>query len=38
MKLLVRNLARTTTEDELLELFGRYGSVQSQVNQRVLAS
>jgi RNA recognition motif-containing protein len=29
MKLLVRNLARTTTEDELLELFGRYGSVQS---------
>jgi len=29
MKLLVRNLARTTTEAELLELFESYGSVQS---------
>jgi len=29
MKLLVRNLARTTTEAELLKLFETYGSVQS---------
>jgi len=29
MKLLVRNLARTTTEEELHELFTRYGTVQS---------
>jgi len=28
MKLLVRNLARSTTEAELLELFESYGSVQ----------
>jgi len=29
MKLLVRNLARTTTEAELLSLFETYGQVQS---------
>lgn len=29
MKILVRNLARTTTEEELTELFNRYGAVQS---------
>ena len=29
MKLLVRNLARTTTEDELREMFGEYGTIQS---------
>ncbi|WP_303902975.1 RNA recognition motif domain-containing protein [Thiohalomonas denitrificans] len=29
MKLLIRNLARTTTEKELRELFEAYGSVQS---------
>lgn len=29
MKLLIRNLARTTTETELRELFETYGSVQS---------
>ena len=29
MKLLVRNLARTTTEAEVRELFETYGSVQS---------
>ena len=29
MKMLVRNLARTTTEEELNELFTRYGAVQS---------
>lgn len=29
MKLLVRNLARTTTEDELRSLFEQYGQVQS---------
>jgi RNA recognition motif-containing protein len=29
MKLLVRNLSRTTTEDELRELFQEYGKVQS---------
>jgi len=29
MKLLVRNLARTTTENELRELFETYGAVQS---------
>lgn len=29
MKLLVRNLARTTTEAELLEMFEQYGAVQS---------
>ena len=28
MKLLVRNLARTTTEDELRSLFEQYGQVQ----------
>ena len=28
MKLLIRNLARSTTEAELLELFESYGSVQ----------
>lgn len=27
MKLLVRNLARTTTEDEILALFAAYGTV-----------
>ncbi len=29
MKLLIRNLARSTTEDELKILFGEYGTVQS---------
>jgi RNA recognition motif-containing protein len=29
MKLLIRNLARTTTEKELRLLFGAYGTVQS---------
>lgn len=29
MKLLIRNLARTTTEAELLVLFEAYGTVQS---------
>ncbi len=29
MKLLVRNLARNTTEDELRSLFEQYGQVQS---------
>ena len=29
MKLLIRNLARSTTEADLLELFETYGSVQS---------
>jgi RNA recognition motif-containing protein len=29
MKLLVRNLARTTTEDELKAMFGEYGTIQS---------
>lgn len=29
MKLLVRNLARTTTEDELLAMFTAFGQVQS---------
>ena len=29
MKLLIRNLARTTTEAELLALFEAYGAVQS---------
>ena len=29
MKLLVRNLSRATTEDELLALFTPFGSVQS---------
>ncbi|MDH5473250.1 MAG: RNA-binding protein [Gammaproteobacteria bacterium] len=29
MKLLIRNLARSTTEAELLTLFKAYGSVQS---------
>lgn len=29
MKLIVRNLARTTTEDALRELFAAHGSVQS---------
>lgn len=29
MKLLVRNLARTTTEAELQTMFGAYGKVQS---------
>jgi len=29
MKLLVRNLARTTTENELRSLFEQYGQVQS---------
>lgn len=29
MKILVRNLARTTTEEELLALFSAYGKVQS---------
>lgn len=28
MKLLVRNLARTTTEDELKAMFGEYGTIQ----------
>ncbi|WP_419414339.1 RNA recognition motif domain-containing protein [Pontibacter sp. JAM-7] len=29
MKLLVRNLDRTTTEDELTQLFQQFGNVQS---------
>ena len=29
MKLLIRNLARTTTESELLELFEAFGKIQS---------
>ncbi len=29
MKLLIRNLARSTSEDELLSLFGQHGKVQS---------
>ena len=29
MKLLIRNLARSTTEEELKILFGEYGTVQS---------
>ena len=29
MKLIVRNLARTTTEDTLRDLFAAHGSVQS---------
>ncbi len=29
MKLLIRNLARTTTEEELKVLFAQYGAVQS---------
>lgn len=29
MKLLIRNLARTTTEAELREMFSAYGNVQS---------
>lgn len=29
MKLLVRNLARTTTEAELKAMFGEYGTIQS---------
>tara|TARA_R110002124_G_scaffold1676_1_gene10398 strand:+ start:73 stop:321 length:249 start_codon:yes stop_codon:yes gene_type:complete len=29
MKLLVRNLARSTTEDELKVLFAKFGAVQS---------
>ena len=29
MKLLIRNLARSTTEEELKTLFGEYGTVQS---------
>lgn len=29
MKLLIRNLARTTTEEELLHLFEPFGTVQS---------
>jgi len=29
MKLLIRNLARTTTEEELLHLFEPFGAVQS---------
>jgi len=29
MKLLIRNLARSTTEDELKTLFGGYGTVKS---------
>ena len=29
MKLLIRNLARTTTEEELKQLFEQYGTVQS---------
>nr|MBF0222090.1 RNA-binding protein [Desulfobulbaceae bacterium] len=29
MKLLVRNLSRSTTEAELLEMFSSYGAVQS---------
>jgi RNA recognition motif-containing protein len=29
MKLLVRNLARTTTEEELRAMFSEYGTIQS---------
>ncbi len=29
MKLLIRNLARSTTEDELREMFETYGTLQS---------
>ena len=29
MKLLIRNLARSTTEEEIKILFGEYGAVQS---------
>lgn len=29
MKLLVRNLSRTTTEEELKVMFGEYGTIQS---------
>ncbi len=29
MKLLIRNLARSTTEEELKDLFKKYGTVQS---------
>ncbi len=29
MKLLIRNIARTTTEEELLSLFEAFGTVQS---------
>ena len=29
MKLLVRNLARTTTEEELRAMFGEFGTIQS---------
>lgn len=29
MKLLIRNLARTTTEEELLAMFEEYGTIQS---------
>lgn len=29
MKLLVRNLARSTTEEELKAMFGEYGTIQS---------
>lgn len=29
MKLLIRNLARTTTESELLDMFAAHGTVQS---------
>jgi len=29
MKILIRNLARSTTEEELKTLFGEYGTVQS---------
>jgi len=29
MKLLIRNLSRSTTEEEVLELFESYGTVQS---------
>jgi len=29
MKMLVRNLSKTTTEDELKEMFESYGAVQS---------
>ena len=29
MKLLIRNLARTTTEEKLKAMFGEYGTIQS---------
>ncbi|MBT3473922.1 MAG: RNA-binding protein, partial [Gammaproteobacteria bacterium] len=29
MKLLIRNLARSTTEEEIKTLFSKYGTVQS---------